>query len=156
MITFINRQMTGIENEILRIIASCSVRKRKAKILKSIPGIGPVISGVLISQMPELGQIGRKQIAALAGLAPFNRDSGRTRGRRHIYGGRAAVRCQLHMGVLSAIRYNSAIKKFYKRLIEAGKIPKVAMVACARKLLVIANTMIKNNTLWRENDAKNA
>ena len=156
MIAYLDEQISQIDNQILQTVESSPERKEKRDILESIPGIGGTISGVLIARLPELGKLGGRQIAALAGLAPFNNDSGKRQGRRHIYGGRAAVRSHLYMGTLSAIRYNPAIKKFYERLTNAGKAKKSAMTACARKLLVIANSMIKNNSLRDENYGKSA
>jgi len=119
-------------------------------LLRTVPGIGPVTSRSLIAELPELGQLNRKQIAALVGIAPLNRDSGTLRGRRTIWGGRAAVRAVLYMAVLVASRHNGVIRAFYKRLRNAGKAPKVALVACMRKLLTILNAMIKHKTRWSE------
>ena len=103
----------------------------------------------LLAQLPELGQLNRREIAKLVGVAPFNWDSGLWRGSRHIWGGRAEVRSTLFMATLSAIRFNPTIKPFYQRLIGAGKAPKVAIVACMRKLLTILNVMLKTQTSWR-------
>lgn len=122
--------------------------REKKTILTSVPGVGNILASMLITDLPELGQVDSKQIAALVGVAPFNRDSGHFRGKRAIWGGRAWVRATLYMGTLSAIRCNPSIAPFYKRLIQAGKAPKVALTACMRKLLVILNAMTKHNTLW--------
>ena len=103
---------------------------------------------MLLARLPELGQLNRKKISALAGLAPFNRDSGKYRGKRTIFGGRADVRSALYMAALTAIRHNMVIKTFYERLVHAGKLPKVAITACMRKLLVILNAMVRTNTSW--------
>ena len=119
-------------------------------LLRTVPGIGPVISRSLIAELPELGKLNRKQIAALVGVAPLNRDSGTLRGRRSIWGGRAAVRAVLYMAALVASRHNGVIRAFYQRLRSAGKAPKVALVACMRKLLTILNAMIKHKTRWSE------
>jgi transposase len=119
-------------------------------LLRTVPGIGPVISRSLIAELPELGKLNRKQIAALVGIAPLNRDSGTLRGRRSIWGGRAAVRAVLYMAALVASRHNGVIRAFYQRLRSAGKAPKVALVACMRKLLTILNAMIKHKTRWSE------
>ena len=124
------------------------VWREKDKILRSTPGVGPVLSMTLLSNLPELGTLNRKQVAALVGVAPLNRDSGLFRGKRMIWGGRASIRSVLYMSVTCAIRYNPALKEFYQRLRNAGKFHKVAMTACMRKLLVILNTMIKNRTCW--------
>jgi transposase len=120
-------------------------------LLRSVPGIGPVISRSLIAELPELGQLNRKQIAALVGIAPLNHDSGTLRGRRTIWGGRATVRAVLYMAALVASRRNAVIRAFYQRLRNAGKSPKVALVACMRKLLTILNSMLKHKTRWSEN-----
>lgn len=119
-------------------------------LLRSVPSIGPVVSRTLLAELPELGRLNRKQIAALVGIAPLNRDSGTFRGRRSIWGGRATVRAALYMAALVASRRNPVIRVFYKRLREAGKAPKVALVACMRKLLTILNAMIKHKTRWSE------
>lgn len=124
------------------------VWREKDDILQSTPGVGPVLSMTLLSNLPELGALNRKQIAALVGVAPLNRDSGLYRGKRMIWGGRASIRSVLYMSVTCAIRFNPVIKTFYQRLRDAGKLHKVAMTACMRKLLVILNTMIKNRTHW--------
>lgn len=122
---------------------------QKNKLLQSIKGIGPVVAAGIISDLPELGCVTAKEIAALAGVAPYNRDSGNLRGKRAIWGGRASVRCILYMATLVATRYNAQIKAFYQRLCNAGKLKKVAIIACMRKLLIIMNAMIKNNQTWR-------
>jgi transposase len=132
-------------NDLLR---KSPVWREKDDILQSTPGVGPVLSMTLLSNLPELGALNRKQIAALVGVAPLNRDSGSFRGKRMIWGGRASIRSVLYMSVTCAIRFNPVIKKFYQRLRDAGKLHKVAMTACMRKLLVILNTMIKNRTCW--------
>lgn len=132
-------------NDLLR---KSPVWRKKDDILQSTPGVGPVLSMTLLSNLPELGTLNRKQIAALVGVAPLNRDSGLYRGKRMIWGGRANIRSVLYMSVTCAIRFNPVIKIFYQRLRDAGKLHKVAMTACMRKLLVILNTMIKNRTRW--------
>jgi transposase len=137
-------------NDLLR---KSPVWREKDDILQSTPGVGPVLSMTLLSNLPELGALNRKQIAALVGVAPLNRDSGSFRGKRMIWGGRASIRSVLYMSVTCAIRFNPVIKKFYQRLRDAGKLHKVAMTACMRKLLVILNTMIKNRTCWGTVDA---
>jgi len=117
--------------------------------LESVPGVGPVTSFTLIAELPELGTLSRQKIAALVGLAPFNRDSGRKRGRRHIFGGRADVRSVLYMAALSGIRFNPVIRTFYDRLMAKGKLFKVAITACMRKLLTILNAMIRDGSNWQ-------
>ena len=120
-------------------------------LLRSVPSVGPVVSRTLLAELPELGRLNRKQIAALVGIAPLNCDSGTFRGRRGIWGGRATVRAVLYMAALVASRRNSVIRNFYKRLRDKGKAPKVALVACMHKLLTILNAMIKHKTRWSEN-----
>jgi transposase len=120
-------------------------------LLKSAPGIGPIVSRTLLAELPELGELNRRQIAALAGVAPFNCDSGKLQGRRAIWGGRASVRAALYMAALVASRHNAVIQALYQRLLKAGKARKVALVACMRKLLTILNAMIKHKTRWSEN-----
>lgn len=122
----------------------------KAAILKEVIGIGPVVSSELIAHLPELGLISQKKIAALAGVAPMNRDSGQWRGQRRIQGGRPAVRRALYMAALVASRHNPVIRDFYQRLRQAGKPAKVALTACMRKLLIILNAMLKNHTHWNQ------
>lgn len=125
------------------------VWRERDDLLRSVPGVGPVLSLTLLAQLPELGQLNRREIAKLVGVAPFNWDSGQWRGSRHIWGGRATVRSPLFMATLCAIRVNPTIKCFYQRLIKAGKAPKVAITACMRKLLTILNVIIKTQTSWR-------
>jgi len=121
------------------------------QLLQSTRGIGPVASATLIAQLPELGKLDRGAICALVGVAPMANDSGTTRGRRRVKGGRFEVRRVLYMAVVSAIRFNPLIKAFYRRLTAAGKPPKVAIVACMRKLLVTLNAMVRDSTRWDPN-----
>lgn len=121
----------------------------KASILKSVPGVGDVMSFTLIADLPELGTLGRKEIAALVGVAPFNCDSGKMHGQRRVWGGRGNVRKALYMGILSGIKFNPVLRAFYERLIAAGKKPKLAITACMRKLLVILNAMVKSKQVWK-------
>ena len=118
-------------------------------LLQSVPGVGNVSSFTLLADLPELGTLTRRQIAALVGVAPFNRDSGTLRGKRTVWGGRAQVRAVLYMATLSAMRCNPVIRAFYHRLREIGKPPKVALTACMRKLLVILNAIIRTQTPWK-------
>jgi transposase len=117
--------------------------------LESVPGVGKVTSFTMLAELPELGTLSRQKIAALVGLAPFNRDSGRFRGRRHIFGGRSDVRSVLYMAALSGIRYNPVLKAFYDRLIAKGKLFKVAITACMRKLLTILNAIVRDGATWQ-------
>jgi transposase len=123
--------------------------QRKDEILQSVKGIGKVTSALCLAQLPELGTLCEKQIARLVGVAPINHDSGKHKGKRMISGGRTAVRCGLYMATLVAIRHNPVIAKFYQRLLANGKLKKVAIVACMRKLLVILNAMIRDNKAWQ-------
>lgn len=119
-------------------------------LLKSVPGIGPIVSRTLLAELPELGKLNRREIAALVGVAPFNCDSGKLKGRRAIWGGRASVRAALYMAALVASRHNAVIRLLYQRLLKAGKARKVALVACMRKLLTILNAMINHKTRWSD------
>jgi transposase len=137
-----------VGKDITALIRKTPLWKEKEDLLKTFKGIGPVNACTLLARLPELGQLNRRQIAALAGLAPLNRDSGKYRGRRTIFGGRADVRAALYMAALCAARHNPVIKSFYERLIHAGKLPKVALTACMHKILIILNAMIRTNTPW--------
>jgi len=148
VVNLLNKQIERIEKDILALLESDDDWKDKRKLLDSVPGIGPVTIASLLAELPELGFLNRQEIAALVGLAPFNRDSGRFRGKRSIWGGRASVRSVLYMAALSARRCNPIIRQFAKRLEAEGKLFKVVITACMRKLLVILNTMVKNNTHW--------
>lgn len=148
MIKMLEKELKRIDKEILTLIEKDVVAKKKNTLLKSVPGVGSVTAATLIGDLPELGQLTSKKIASLAGLAPFNRDSGLYRGKRSIWGGRASVRTGLYMATLVATRHNAKIKAFYQRLCAAGKGKKVALVACMRKLLVIINAMIKHEKMW--------
>src|SRR5262249_48773467 len=118
--------------------------------LDEIKGVGKITAMNVLLYMPELGQLSPKEASALAGVAPFNRDSGQMKGKKQIWGGRAQVRTALYMAVLSACKSNATIKRFYDRLIQRGKLAKVAMVACMRKLIIIMNAMMRDNTSWQQ------
>lgn len=148
VLAVLNREIERVEKAIARLIENDDDWRRKGQVLQSVPGIGPGTSATLIAELPELGQLNRQEIAALAGLAPYNHDSGPVRGQRSIWGGRSSVRAGLFMAALSARRCNPVIRRFAQRLQTAGKCFKVIMTACMRKLLVIMNTLIKNNTHW--------
>lgn len=152
-IRWLEREKERIESKLQRRIDQNVTLRRKFKIMCSAKGVGPATSFSLLSDLPELGKVNRKEIAALVGVAPFNRDSGRWRGKRTTWGGRASVRSALYMAALSASRHNPVIRAFYERLLEAGKCKKVALTACMRKLVVILNAMIKNGTMWDPNYA---
>lgn len=147
-IGFLTTQLGALDARIATHIAQNAQFRRRAELLCSIPGIGAVTAAVLIAEMPELGTIGGKQVAALAGVAPFVRDSGQMRGQAHIAGGRLSVRCALYMATIAAIRANPPIKTFYRRLRDQGKPAKLAIVAAMRKLLITANAIIASDTPW--------
>jgi len=150
-VRWLEAELQRADGDLDQSIRQSPIWQDKEDLLRSIPGIGPVISRTLLAELPELGGLNRKQIASLVGIAPLNRDSGTLRGRRAIWGGRASVRAALYMAALVASRRNSVISVFYKRLRTAGKAPKVALVACMRKLLTIINSMINHKTRWSEN-----
>ncbi len=145
---WLDKDIATLEQEISDFIQKTPLWAEKDAVLQSVPGIGKVSSRTLLADLPELGTLDRKRIAALVGVAPFNHDSGHLRGKRHIQGGRFAVRSVLYMATLSAIRSNPVIKAFYHRLLAAGKEKKVAIVACMRKLLTILNAMLRHRQTW--------
>jgi transposase len=142
-------ELARLDADLDDLIEESPVWRAREELLQSVPGIGPVMSRTVLAELPELGLLNRKQIAALVGVAPFNRDSGRLRGHRTIWGGRASVRRVLYMAALVATRWNPVIRLFYQRLRTAGKAPKVALVAAMRKLLTILNAMVHAGTPWR-------
>ena len=144
------KRIKDVDNDLDKAIRDSASWKAKDNLLRSFKGVGPVISRTLTAELPELGSLDRKEIAALAGLAPFNRDSGKQRGRRSIRGGRGAVRSALYMGALTAIRCNPVIRAVYERLSKAGKPHKVAITACMRKMLTILNAMVRDEKPWQE------
>jgi transposase len=148
-ITWLEKRREKIEKDLGEMIRKSPVWRVKDELLRTFKGVGPVLSQSLLSDLPELGSLNRKKIAALMGVAPMNRDSGKFRGRRMILGGRADIRSVLYMATVAAIRFNPAIGAFHERLINAGKAPKVAITACMRKLLTILNAMMKNKTPWQ-------
>jgi transposase len=147
-IDHLNKEIDRLDKLLVERVQSDDTWKDKAELLLEVPGIGPTTTMSLVAELPELGTISRKQIAALVGVAPFPDDSGERRGVRFIQGGREDVRRTLYMATLAARQFNPVIKRFADRLIEKGKKPKVVLVACMRKLLVILNTMVKNKTHW--------
>jgi len=150
MILLLQKQLATLEAKIKAVIQSDELMQRRAKILASVPGIGPASVGVLISELPELGKLNRKQIARLIGVAPTNRDSGTLRGKRTIGGGRVHIRNALFMPTIVAKLHNPAIRHFYDRLVADGKPKLVALIAAMRKLITILNTLIKNETQWKQ------
>jgi transposase len=144
----LEKRLAKIDSDLDDLIKKSPIWRQKDKILRSIPGVGAVMARTILADLPEAGTLNRKEIAALTGVAPLNRDSGKHKGKRIIWGGRAKVRSVLYMCALTAVRCNPILKAFYNRLIRAGKKPKVALTACMRKLLVILNAMLKNGTCW--------
>jgi len=148
-IRWLERRLADIDRDLGETIRHTPVWREKDELFRSVQGVGPVLSTTLLAGLPELGALGRKQIAALVGVAPLNRDSGRYRGKRMVWGGRARVREALYMGTLVATRFNPVIRAFYQRLLDAGKPKKVALTACMRKLLTILNAMARHHTPWQ-------
>jgi len=148
-IQWLEKILDKFNKELDRLVKKSPIWQAKDKILQSAKGVGPILSLTLISGLPELGTLNRKKIAALVGVAPLNRDSGKFRGRRTIWGGRSAIRSVLLMATRVGIRFNPVIRAFYERLEKAGKKRKVAETACMRKLLTILNAMMKNRTCWQ-------
>jgi transposase len=147
-IAWLDQEIDKLDVDITAGLRKSPVWRAKDELLRSLKGIGPVTSGTLLVALPELGHLDRRTIAALVGLAPFNRDSGKMRGRRSIYGGRARIRTLLYMAATAAVRSNPVIRAFYERLKSRGKPHKVAMVACMRKMLTILNAMVRESTPW--------
>ena len=147
-IDWLREQIARLDKDITKTLRSSPVWREKDDLLSSVKGVGPVLTASLICLLPELGTLNRQKISALVGVCPYNRDSGYFRGRRSIYGGRAQIRSVLYMATVASIRHNSVIKAMYDRLRKAGKVAKVAIVACMRKLLTILNAMVKNNQKW--------
>jgi transposase len=149
-IDWLTEELNKLDRRLDDFIKKTPIWQEKVKLLQSVTGIGPVISRNIIAYLPELGTLDRKKIAALVGVAPFNHDSGKFKGKKMIRGGRSRVRCLLYMAAVVASRFNNVIRAFYEKLVQAGKPKKLALTACARKLLIIINTMVKNNTCWDE------
>ena len=149
---WLERRIAAVDRDVDDTIQKSPAWRAKEDLLRTAPGVGPVLSRTLLANLPELGQLNRKQIAALVGVAPFARDSGTHRGKRVVWGGRAPVRAVLYMGALVATRRNAVIRVFYVRLVAAGKPKKVALIACMRKLLTILNAMMRTNTTWQQID----
>lgn len=148
-IAWLEEEKQALDEAVAALVAVDEAWAAQVALMESVPGVGPVTSATLLAELPELGQLNRQQIAALAGLAPLNHDSGKKRGKRSIFGGRQPVRNTLYMAVLAAIRcHNPLLADFYHRLVAAGKPKKVALTACMRKLLVILNAMVRDNEPW--------
>lgn len=147
-IAWLEKRIAKLDDDLTKRLRASDAWRTKDDLLQGIPGVGAVTTLTLLAKCPELGTMNRRQIAALVGVAPLANDSGQHRGKRRIWGGRADVRAVLYMAAISAMRSNSDIKAFAARLQQAGKLPKVVIVACMRKLLTIMNAMVKNNTQW--------
>ena len=145
----LQEELSKIEQELDTAIRGTPIWRESEDLLKSVPGVGNTLARSLIADLPELGTLDRKKIAALVGVAPFNRDSGTLRGRRTVWGGRSAIRATLYMAALVATRCNPIIKAFYQRLLAAGKPKKLALTACMRKLLTILNAILRDRTPWQ-------
>jgi transposase len=148
-IDWLEAEVKALDEEIEQYIQECPSWRKNAALLRSVPGVGPVTASTLLAELPELGTRNRQQIAALVGVAPLNKDSGKMRGKRRVFGGRAPVRRALYMATLVATQANPVIRTFYEHLLAQGKEKKVALTACMRKLLVILNSMIRNQQPWR-------
>ena len=152
---FLQARLKLLDQQLDKAIQASPELRIREELLRSVPSVGPVVASTLIAELPELGQLGHKQISALVGLAPFNRDSGQLRGRRRIWGGRGRLRSTLYMAVVSGLRFNPVIRNFYQRLNHAGKPAKVALVACMHKLLIMLNAMIRDGASWQDSQTSN-
>jgi transposase len=148
-IEWLKKEIADLDHDLRQQIENSPLWRVKDNLLQSIPGVGKVLSATLLAELPELGKINRRQIAALVGVAPFNRDSGNLRGKRSVWGGRASIRAVLYMATLASTRFNPVISTFYQRLLAAGKAKKVALVACMRRLLTIMNAILKTQKAWQ-------
>ena len=153
-IAWLQRELDDLDKSLRETLRQSPVWREKDDLLRTVPGVGEQLSLTLLAYLPELGTLDRRQVAALVGVAPFNRDSGTLQGRRTVWGGRARIRAVLYMGALVASRYNLVIRDFYQRLVAAGKPKKLALTACMRKLLVILNSMLKYRSPWRAERAR--
>lgn len=153
-IEWLEEELSSLDEEIERFIDGNPLWEEKDSLLRSVPGVGPVTAATLLAELPELGTLNRQKIAALVGVAPVNKDSGKKRGKRRIFAGRASVRRALYMAALNASRFNPVIKSFYQRLLGRGKDKKVALTACMRKLLVILNSMVRDQEPWQPYGAR--
>ena len=149
-IAWLERELDDLDEGLWQTLRQSPVWREKEDLLRAVPGVGEQLSLTLLAYLPELGTLDRRKIAALVGVAPFNRDSGTLRGKRTVWGGRARIRAVLYMGALVASRHNPVIRDFYQRLLAAGKPKKLALIACMRKLLVILNSMLKHGSPWRD------
>lgn len=151
LLKLLDKEIAEINDKLAQEVTGIDEWQRTYDIISSVPGLGDGVAFTVLGELPELGHLTNRQIAALCGLAPFNRDSGRLKGKRRIRGGRAPIRTVLYMAMLSAIRYNPIIKAFYQKLVAQGKHKKVAIIACMRKMMTILNTMVRNDQEWQMN-----
>ena len=149
-ITFLQKRLSDLDKDLRSQIEASPLWHNKAELLQSVPGVGPATTVALLSALPELGSLCRRKVAALVGVAPFARDSGQMRARRCIWGGRANVRTCLYMATLVAVKHNPVLRLHYEQLVARGKVRKVALVACMRKLLTILNTLLRTKTPWNQ------
>jgi transposase len=152
-IRWLEKRLDDIDHDLHDVLRTSPLYHAKSTLLQSVPGVGPITALTLLAALPELGQLSRREVAALVGVAPLNRDSGTLRGRRMIWGGRAPVRAALYMAAFAGVRWNPVLHQFYTRLRAAGKPFKVAITACMRKLLVILNTMMRQQQPWNAQHA---
>jgi len=152
-IRWLTKRVQDVDDEITGQIQRSPLWRTHEDLLRTVPGIGPIVARTLLAELPELGRLNRRTVAALVGVAPYNCDSGQWRGHRRIWGGRPTVRRVIYMAAISASRYNPVLARFYQRLRAAGKAPKVALVAVMRRLLTILNAMLKQQTPWRPDHA---
>ena len=148
-IAWLEQELEDLDEGLRQTLRQSPLWREKDDLLRTVPGVGEQLSLTLLAYLPELGTLDRRQVAALVGVAPFNRDSGTLRGKRTVWGGRARIRAALYMGALVASQYNPVIRDFYRRLLAAGKPKKLALTACMRKLLVTLNSMLKHRSTWR-------
>lgn len=155
-VAWLQAELDAVDHDLDRCIRATPAWQAAAELLTSVPGVGPVLSRILLAELPELGTLDRRRIGSLAGVAPMNHDSGQHRGRRAIRGGRSGLRAALYMGALVASRHNAVIRTFYQRLLERGLAKKAALVACMRKLLVLLNAILRTQQPWRDAAAQPA
>ncbi len=148
-IEWLQKRLQDIESQINETISLNPDWQKKLELLTSVPGVGQVVATTFIASLPELGKLSHKSLSNLVGVAPLNRDSGQLRGQRTIWGGRASLRCVLYMATLVAVRFNPVIKAFYQRLLDKGKMKKVALTACMHKLLILLNAMVRDSQTWQ-------
>lgn len=151
VVKLLDKEIASVNEKLATEVSQIDAWQRTYQIIKSAPGIGDGVAYTLLGELPELGRISNRQVGALCGLAPFNRDSGKMKGKRRIRGGRAPIRTVLFMAMLSAIQHNPIMQRFYKKLIAQGKHKKVAITACMRKMMTILNTMVRNDEVWKMN-----